>query len=114
MEGDDESTIYSDKMLEDGHIWLIFLLFDHKSLLNGSYDVEQVDWLSIKPLVDKIFIKVLCRILSSEHDIGRYCAWSKESATASATPTSTMELSKKSNSTSFSSVGATTSGVTPP
>ncbi|KAD2805153.1 hypothetical protein E3N88_38530 [Mikania micrantha] len=51
------------------------------------------------PLVDKIFIQLLCGFPSSEHDIGPYCAWSKESTTASATPTGTTELSKKSNST---------------
>ncbi|KAL8257510.1 hypothetical protein R6Q59_029551 [Mikania micrantha] len=100
-------------MLEDGHIRLMFLLFNQKSLLNCSYDVEQVDRLSIQPLVDKIFIQLLCGFPSSEHDIGPYCAWSKESATAGAIPTGMTELSKKNNSTSFSSVGATAPAVTP-
>ncbi|KAL8218918.1 hypothetical protein R6Q57_022291 [Mikania cordata] len=100
--GDYESAIYGDRVIENGQIRPMFPLFDQKLLLDGAYDVEQVDRLPIQPPVDKIFIQSPRVFPSSEHDTGSYCAWSKESATASATPTGMAELSKKSNSTGFS------------
>ncbi|KAK1415732.1 hypothetical protein QVD17_31517 [Tagetes erecta] len=94
--GDDEPSTGVDKVFENDQIRPVFPLFDQKLLLEGEFDVEEIDRLQIHPPVDRIFIQ-------SEHDekhdvtIGPYCDWSKQySATATA------ELSKKSNSTGFS------------
>lgn len=104
--GDDESEIYADK---DGQVRPVFPLFDRKLLLDGEYEVEEIDRLPFQPPVDKVFIESPRGFPSStaaEHDgaaAGTYCDWSKESATSSSSGTgSTAELSKKSNSTGFS------------
>ncbi|KAK9060253.1 hypothetical protein SSX86_020957 [Deinandra increscens subsp. villosa] len=104
---DDDDQIYDDKLFEDGQIRPVFPLFDQNLLLDGEYDIEEIDHLPILPPVDKIFIESPRGFPSStapEHEqngdtaTGPYCAWSKETATA----TATAELSKKSNSTGFS------------
>ncbi|KAL8192719.1 hypothetical protein R6Q57_027167 [Mikania cordata] len=69
--GDDESAIYDDRVIKDGQIRPMFLLFDQKLLLDGAYDVEQVDRLAIQPQVDKIFIqspRIVGRSNSSSRD----------------------------------------------
>lgn len=100
--GDDDSPAYTDTVSEDGQIRQVFPLFDQNLLLDGEYDVEEIDRLPIQPPVDKIFVKSAGGLPSSTHGenddaaAGPYCEWSKESVTG------TGELSKKSNSTGFS------------
>ncbi|KAI3816799.1 hypothetical protein L1987_16504 [Smallanthus sonchifolius] len=103
--GQDEAPSYDDKMFEDGRIRPVFPLFDQNLLIDGEYDIEEIDRLPILPPVDKIFIESPRGFPSStvsKHEgnedaaSGPYCEWSKDSANAAT------ELSKKSNSTGFS------------
>ncbi|KAL9997047.1 hypothetical protein Hdeb2414_s0033g00718291 [Helianthus debilis subsp. tardiflorus] len=90
--GDADSTIDGEKVLENGETRPVFPLFDQNLLLDGDYELEEVDRLPIQPPVDKIFIPLSENDESQDGTTGPYCVWSKESVT----------LSKKSNSTGFS------------
>lgn len=101
--GEDDTSIDADNAFENGQIRQVFPLFDQKLLLDGEYEVEEIDRLPFQPPVDKIFVESPRGFPASENEqnddeaAGPYCAWSKESVTGNKA-----ELTKKSNSTGFS------------